>query len=386
MKKALFLFMITLAFYACSNENNPNPYLPATSLTLSADSVTIMPGEELHLTYTYAPKNTTDIVSVIWKIANTDIINFDIYSQSIIYGKNPGKTYVIAHFRDRPEIADTCMVSVIPRQVNRIELDKTKVEMLVGSDTTLRATVYPENATYQDLTWNSSDETIATVENGKISALSAGMADIVAATLDGTVKATCKIQVKNVPVSSITVDGLSDGQKFLIGEELQLTYTVYPENAFNKKIRISSSNESIIKIDENLKLQVLSKGEATITVASEDGSVSDDYKVTAGDITLFISTQISGAYTNIMGNITGTLYCTLYNRSKYTINVTSLTILNGSGTTISTASNDLLGQIPPYSTSKSIGGQFTAVYYPRFVWVYEYDGKTYETIYDTRKD
>ena len=378
--------MITLAFYACSNENNPNPYLPATSLTLSADSVTIMPGEELHLTYTYAPKNTTDIVSVIWKIANTDIINFDIYSQSIIYGKNPGKTYVIAHFRDRPEIADTCMVSVIPRQVNRIELDKTKVEMLVGSDTTLRATVYPENATYQDLTWNSSDETIATVENGKISALSAGMADIVAATLDGTVKATCKIQVKNVPVSSITVDGLSDGQKFLIGEELQLTYTVYPENAFNKKIRISSSNESIIKIDENLKLQVLSKGEATITVASEDGSVSDDYKVTAGDITLFISTQISGAYTNIMGNITGTLYCTLYNRSKYTINVTSLTILNGSGTTISTASNDLLGQIPPYSTSKSIGGQFTAVYYPRFVWVYEYDGKTYETIYDTRKD
>ena len=98
------------------------------------------------------------------------------------------------------------MVSVIPRQVNRIELDKTKMEMLVGSDTTLRA-------------------------------------------------------------------------------------TVYPENTFNKKIRISSSNESIIKIDENLKLQVLSKGEATITVASEDGSVSDDYKVTAGDITLFISTQ-----------------------------------------------------------------------------------------------
>lgn len=127
------------------------------------------------------------------------------------------------------------MVSVIPRQVNRIELDKTKMEMLVGSDTTLRA-------------------------------------------------------------------------------------TVYPENTFNKKIRISSSNESIIKIDENLKLQVLSKGEATITVASEDGSVSDDYKVTAGDITLFISTQISGAYTNIIGNIIGTLYCTLYNRSKYTIN------------------------------------------------------------------
>lgn len=386
MKKALFLFMITLVFYACSNENNPNPYIPVTSLTLSADSVTIMPGEELHLTYTYAPKNTTDIVSVIWKIANTDIINFDIYSQSVIYGKNPGKTYVIAHFRDRPEIADTCIVSVIPRQVNRIELDKTKMDMLVGSDTTLRATVYPENATYQDLTWNSSDETVATVENGKISALSAGTADIVAATPDGSVKATCKIQVKNVPVSGITVDGLSNGQKFLIGEELQLTYTVYPENAFNKKIRISSSNESIIKIDENLKLQALSKGEATITVASEDGSVSDDYQVTAGDITLFISTQISGAYTNIMGNITGTLYCTLYNRSKYTIHVTSLTTLNGSGTTITTASSDLLGPIPPYSTSKSIGGQFTAVYYPRFVWVYEYDGKTYEAIYDTRKD
>ena len=387
MKKVLLLLSITAMVYACSkNEVNPNPYAPVTSLTLSADSVTIMPGDELNLTYTYTPKNTTDIVSVIWKIENTDIINFDIYSQSIIYGRNPGKTYAIAYFRDRPEIADTCIVTVVPRKVNRIEFDKTNLDMFVGAETRLHATVYPENATYQDLKWNSSDETIATVENGKISALSAGTVNIVAETLDGTIKATCNVQVKNVPVSGITIPGLSKGQKFLIGEELQLTYNIYPENAFNKKIRISSSDESVIKIDENLKLQALSKGEATITVASEDGGVSEDYNVIVGDITLFINLQISGFHSNFDGYFTGTIYCTLYNTSKYSIDITSLVILNGLGQTETTASGDLLGQVLPHSTSKSIEGRFTYVYYPKFVWTYQYNGNTYEITYDTKKN
>lgn len=379
------MFIMTIMVYSCSKDEE-NPNIPVTTLTLAADSVAIMPGEELNLTYTYAPKNTTDIVSVIWKIENTDIANFDIYSTTTIYGKTPGQTYVVGYFRDRPEITDTCIINVIPRAVNRIEMDKTSLEMFVGDDSLLRATVYPENATYQTLKWNSSDENIAIVENGKVSALSAGTADIFAETLDGAIKAKCTVQVKNILVSNITINELAPKQKFLIGEELQLTYDVYPENAFNKKIKISSSDESVIKIDKDLKLQALSKGEAVITVTSEDGGTTNNYEVTVGDITLFISTGISGSYTNIMGYITGTIYCTLYNRSNHSINVTSAVTLNGAGTTIATATGDLLGQVLPLSSSKDIGGQFKSVYYPKFVWTYEYAGKTYQLTYDTQKE
>lgn len=246
MKNVLFLVVLTALFYACSDSEDNLPG-PLTSLTLSADSVAIMPGDEINLTYTYTPEKTTDIVSVLWKIENTDIANFDIYDQRTIYGKNPGKTYVVAYFRDKPEITDTCTIRVLPREVKRIEIDKKNLEIFVGKDTLLRATVYPENATYQDLKWSSSNESIATVENGKVSARSAGTADIIVETLDGSVEATCKIQVKNIPVSSIVIDNLSKTQKWLVGEELQLTYKVYPENAFNKKIKISSSDESVVQ-------------------------------------------------------------------------------------------------------------------------------------------
>lgn len=384
MKNVLFLVVLTAFFYACSKSEDNLPG-PLTSLTLSADSVAIMPGEEINLTYTYTPEKTTDIVSVLWKIENTDIANFDIYDQGTIYGKNPGKTYVVAYFRDRPEITDTCTIRVLPRDVKRIEIDKKNLEIFVGRDTLLRATVYPENATYQDLKWSSSNESIATVENGKVSARSAGTADIIVETLDGSVKATCKVQVKNIPVSSIVIDNLSKTQKWLVGEELQLTYKVYPENAFNKKIKISSSDESVVQIDENFKLKVLSKGEATITVASEDGNTSEDYQVTTGDITLFITYGISGAYTNLNGIITGTVYFTLYNGSNRSIDLTSIIIFNGYGTQLNIETSDVPGQILPYS-NKSVGIKFNGVYYPKFTWYYTFEGKTYQFTYDMKQD
>lgn len=61
MKNVLFLVVLTAFFYACSKSEDNLPG-PLTSLTLSADSVAIMPGEEINLTYTYTPEKTTECV------------------------------------------------------------------------------------------------------------------------------------------------------------------------------------------------------------------------------------------------------------------------------------------------------------------------------------
>lgn len=83
--------------------------------------------------------------------------------------------------------------------VTGVTLDKTEVELKWHEQTTLTATVAPENATNKNVTWTSSDETVATVKNGVVTALAKGEATITVTTKDGGFKAECKVTVTDEP-------------------------------------------------------------------------------------------------------------------------------------------------------------------------------------------
>ncbi len=80
-------------------------------------------------------------------------------------------------------------------QVTGISLDKTTLNLTVGKTAALTATISPGNATNKGVTWTSAEENVATVENGKITAKSAGTTYIIAASKDGGFVATCKVIV-----------------------------------------------------------------------------------------------------------------------------------------------------------------------------------------------
>jgi uncharacterized protein YjdB len=134
----------------------------------------------------------------------------------------------------------------------------------------LTATVNPENATNKNVTWSSSNPSVATVSNGKVTALKAGSATIIVSSEDGGKTATCEIRVntKTVSVTSVTLDRTS--AELTVGDELTLTATVNPENATNKNVTWSSSNPSVATIS-NGKVTALKAGSATIIVSSVDG-------------------------------------------------------------------------------------------------------------------
>ncbi|MFL0248748.1 Ig-like domain-containing protein, partial [Candidatus Clostridium stratigraminis] len=79
-----------------------------------------------------------------------------------------------------------------------ITLNKTTLNLEVGKTEALTATVLPENATNKNITWTSSDETIATVKDGAVTAVKAGNVTIAAAV--GSVKATCDVKVNSAVV------------------------------------------------------------------------------------------------------------------------------------------------------------------------------------------
>ena len=74
-----------------------------------------------------------------------------------------------------------------------VTLDKTQLSLAVGKSTTLTATVLPEDAADKTVTWSSSDEDIATVEGGTVTALAEGSATVTATC--GSVFAECAITV-----------------------------------------------------------------------------------------------------------------------------------------------------------------------------------------------
>ena len=79
-------------------------------------------------------------------------------------------------------------VTLAKTYVTSIELSPTYVEMIAGNDTTLFATILPETATVKTLNWMTSDESIAIVADGVVTALSAGTATITAKSTDGSNK------------------------------------------------------------------------------------------------------------------------------------------------------------------------------------------------------
>ena len=95
--------------------------------------------------------------------------------------------------------------------VTGVSLDKTSAELKVGGTLTLTATVAPTNATNQNVSWSSSDVKVATVENGTVTAVAAGTADITVKTADGGKEATCTVTVKEKTSGSEGEGGSSGG-------------------------------------------------------------------------------------------------------------------------------------------------------------------------------
>ena len=151
--------------------------------------------------------------------------------------------------------------------VKNISLNKTSVELNVGETVDLVATITPSDATNKNISWSSSDNNIATVENGKITAKNPGSV-IIEARSNNNITATCKVNVIS-KVESITID--KESYNLVKGKYLVISPVIKPDNASNKEYTIISDNENVVKIVDG-KLYGENVGEATITYTTKDSN------------------------------------------------------------------------------------------------------------------
>ncbi len=167
--------------------------------------------------------------------------------------------------------------------VTGISLNKTSLTLEQGNEETLTATISPSDATNQGVTWSSSDATVASVADGKVTALAVGTATITAtADGDNTKTATCTVNVIEnthpTAVESITLSKTTLSLK--VGATETLTYTITPQNATNKNVSWSSSAAAIAGVDNTGKVTANAEGTATITVKTADGNKTATCAVT----------------------------------------------------------------------------------------------------------
>ena len=164
--------------------------------------------------------------------------------------------------------SDYCTTVAAAVPVTSVSVDAT-ASVYVGETTTLTATVLPDNATNKNVTWESDDETIATVdESGVVTGVAAGEAIItVTSVADNTKTATCAVTVTPVAVTGVSVDASATVK---IGKTVTLTPTISPDNATNKNVTWESDDETIATVDESGVVTGVAAGEATITVKSEE--------------------------------------------------------------------------------------------------------------------
>ena len=110
------------------------------------------------------------------------------------------------------------------------------------------------------------------------------------------------------------------------------------------------------------------------------------YEVKVGDILSFVKLNTSGVYSIMFGKVNGEVYCQLFNNSKGTIKITAFRIEDDYGNILMTAYNDTLGSIGAMQSSLLLGGKFNDVYYPKFIWNFEYNNESYEIIRDLVRD
>ena len=305
-----------------SESTDPEPETVAvTGVSASPDSLSGTVGGSGKIDVTVSPDNASDR-SVSFSSDNGGVASVD-GSGNVSY-KGAGSAVITVKTSDGG-YTDTVSVSVseAEKKVESVSISGDST-VTVGGSISLSASVSPSDASYNGISWSSSNTGIATVDNGKVTGAAAGRATITAEA--GGVKATKEIEVKaaEVTLTGLQISGSSGAKK---GETVQLTVTAQPAGA-DASVTWSSSDSGVASVDGNGRVTCIAPGTATITAVSQKNSgikasitftvtadasnsvTLNEMKITAGQ-TKAADVKITGSVSSSSFSIADTKYATV---------------------------------------------------------------------------
>ena len=250
---------------------------PVSGISLSKSSASMYVGDSpLALTAAITPSNASD-KSVVWSSSDASVASVTAGSglDATVTPVAAGTATITVSTPDG-KFSASCVLTVM-QHVTGVSISKSSLTLYTGQTETLSAQVKPDDATDTRLTWSSSDKTVATVANGKVTALKAGSVQIRVTTFEGGFQDVCNLTVKQ----HVTGLDLSHSTRTIyLGQTVTMTATVLPSDASDKSVTWTSSNSDIVSVTQNGSVTANAMGEAEITATSNDGGFSKSCKVT----------------------------------------------------------------------------------------------------------
>ena len=255
-----------LGLAACS-END----VSVTGVRLNSNTLTLTVGETERLIAAVLPENATN-QNVTWSSDNIAVATVD--AQGTVRAVSAG-TATITVTADGGKTTTATVTVKVP--VTGVTLAPTTLSLPVGGKETLIATIAPATATNQNVTWKSSDESVAEVDDdGVVTAIALGTATITATTVDGEHTATSVVAVI-IPVTSVQID--RQALWLAIGKSETLDAFVFPRYATNHNVTWRIGNTNIATVNANGNVTAVAVGTTTITVTTQDGGHTDNIEV-----------------------------------------------------------------------------------------------------------
>ena len=204
--------------------------VPVEAVRLTRDSLTLYAGERTALGVRISPENATE-QTVLWESSDEAVAAVE---DGVITAKTPGGTRITAR---ADGCSAECAVLVKPA-VERVSLSADALALTAGETAVLDAAADPEG----DVAWLSSDETVAEVSDGTVTAKKPGAAAVLA--VSGGKYACCAVRVQEaeVPVEAVTLSQTALTLK--PGETAALTATVRPAGADQTVVWYSADPET----------------------------------------------------------------------------------------------------------------------------------------------
>ena len=241
-----------------------------SSITLSEHFKFMNYGASGTLTAAVGTETATN-KEVVWTSSNYDICSVD--GKGNLLAGVPGTAVITATAADGSGVSDSCVVRVV-NPVTAITIEPSTVRLLVGESQIVTANVYPEDASVKDVTWTSSNESVATVdEAGEIFALSTGKCKITATSTDGNdVKGICWVYV--TPVINISSLKINSSEIYMLnGKSRKLNVRIRP--AVNTdSYEWYSSDTGVVVVDQDGVITTVGPGTAEVFVESNAAGVS----------------------------------------------------------------------------------------------------------------
>ena len=200
-------------------------------------------GDTKALTVEYTPADTTDDKTVAWSSSDSTVASVD--NNGIVTAVKPGSAVITAKVGNYQA---TCAVTV-DAPLKEIVPEKAIIDMVKKQTANIAYSVVPADTTdSKDVTFTSSDETVAKVNSdGKVTAKKAGQATVTITGANG-IKATVTVNVSEIPVNEVVLS--AQDEIIEAGAKKVITATLKPENNTddNQDVTWTTFDEKIAKV------------------------------------------------------------------------------------------------------------------------------------------